>query len=72
MIRILEVAWLVITLVTAATAIWQFFDEGMQAAMWMLFVSAVAFAMYMVRKKQRIRNDVLQQEQQQEEAARYH
>ncbi len=72
MIRILEVAWLVITLVTAATAVWQFFDEGIQSATWMLVVSAAAFAMYMVRKKQRIRNDLQQQEQQQEETARYH
>jgi hypothetical protein len=71
MIRILEVAWLVIAMVTTATAIWQFFEEGLQSAVWMLVVSAVAFGMYMVRKKQRIRND-LQQEQQQEEAARYH
>ena len=72
MIRILEVAWLVITLITAATAVWQFFDEGIQSAMWMMVVSAVAFAMYMVRKKQRIRNELQQQEQQQEETARYH
>ncbi len=72
MIRILEIAWLVITLVTAATAVWQFFDEGIQSAMWMLVVSAAAFAMYMVRKKQRIRNDLQHQEQQQEETARYH
>jgi len=72
MIRILEVAWLVITLVTAATAVWQFFDEGIQSALWMLVVSAVAFAMYMIRKKQRIRNDLQHQQHQQEEAARYH
>jgi hypothetical protein len=72
MIKILEVAWLIITIVTLTTALWQFFDEGIQSAIWMLVVSAVAFAMYMIRKKQRIRNDMQQQQQHQEEAARYH
>jgi hypothetical protein len=72
MIRILEIAWLVITVITAATAVWQFFDEGIQSAMWMLVVSAVACGMYLIRKKQRIRNDLQQQQQQQEETARYH
>ena len=72
MIRILEIAWLVITVITAATAVWQFFAEGIQSAMWMLVVSAVACGMYLVRKKQRIRNDLQQEQQQQEETARYH
>lgn len=71
MIRILEIAWLVITLITSATASWQLFDEGVQSALWMFIVSAVAFLMYMIRRKQRIRIEN-QAQQQQDEAARYH
>jgi len=72
MIRILEIAWLIITLVTVAIASWQLFDEGIQSAMWMFIVSAVAFAMYMIRKKQRIRMGRPFEPQEQDEAARYH
>ena len=72
MIRILEIAWLVITLITSATAVWQLFDEGVQSAVWMFIVSAVAFLMYMIRRKQRIRMETQIRRQQQDEAARYH
>jgi hypothetical protein len=71
MIKILEIAWLVITLITALVAIVQLFQDGIQSALWMFIVSAVAFAMYMIRRKQRIRIE-LQQQQQQQETARYH
>jgi membrane protein implicated in regulation of membrane protease activity len=71
MIRILEIAWLIITIITAGTAGWQLFDEGIQSALWMFVISAVAFAMYLVRRKQRI--SIYNQEQhQQDDATRYH
>lgn len=72
MIRILEIAWLVITLITTATASWQLFDEGIQSALWMFIVSAVAFLMYIIRRKQRIRMENQIRSQHQDEAARYH
>ncbi len=72
MIRILEIAWLVITLITAGTAVYQLIEEGVQSALWMFIVSAVAFAMYLIRKKQRIGIARQQQQQQQDETARYH
>lgn len=72
MIRILEIAWLIITFLTIGIASWQLFDEGVQSAIWMFFVSLVAFTMYMIRRKQRIRMERQLQQQQQDEAARYH
>jgi len=72
MIRILEIAWLVITVVTTAVAAWQLINEGIQSALWMFIVSAVAFLMYMIRRKQRIRMERQLQQQRQDEAGRYH
>jgi hypothetical protein len=72
MIRILEIAWLVITIITTATACWQLVAEGIQSATWMFIVSAVSFLMYMIRRKQRIRMEQQLNRRQQEEAARYH
>ncbi len=72
MIRILEIAWLIITLVTMATASWQLVDEGFQSALWMFIVSVVAFLMFMIRRKQRIRMRRQLEQQQQDETARYH
>ena len=72
MIRILEVAWFVITLITAIVAGVQLVQDGIQSAVWMFVVSAVAFTMYLVRKKQRIRMEEQTQQQRQDETTRYH
>lgn len=71
MIRILEIAWLVLTITTAVVAIVQFFEDGIQSALWMFLVSGAAFTMYLIRRKQRIRI-YEQQQQQQDETTRYH
>lgn len=55
MLRTLEIAWLCITLASIGIAIFQFFQEGWQSAMWMLFVTLIAFIMYTIRRKQRIK-----------------
>lgn len=55
MIRVLEIAWLVIGLISAGVALFQFFTDGWQAAVWMLFVMSVSFIMYSIRRRQRIR-----------------
>jgi Ca2+/Na+ antiporter len=57
MLRTLEIAWLCITILSIGIAIFQFFREGWQSALWMLFVTLVAFLMYTIRKKQRIKYD---------------
>lgn len=72
MIRILEICWLIITIVTAVVAAFQLFEDGVQSALWMFIVSAIAFTMYMVRRKQRIRMNEQLRQQQHDEAARYH
>ncbi|MCX6291410.1 MAG: hypothetical protein NT126_06550 [Bacteroidetes bacterium] len=72
MIRILEIAWLVITLILGLVAGWQVYDEGIQSAIWMFIMAAIAFGMFMVRRKQRIRFDEQMHQQQQDEATRYH
>ena len=71
MIKILEIAWLVLTILTAVIAAVQLVQDGIQSAVWMFVVSCAAFTMYMVRKKQRIRIDQ-QQQQHQDETTRYH
>jgi len=72
MIRILEIAWLTITILLAGTAVWQLFEEGVQSGIWMFVFSAIAFGMYLIRKKQRIGMQQQQEQRQQDEAARYH
>ena len=55
MLRTLEIAWLCITLLSLAIAVYQFFQEGWESALWMLFVTLVAVIMYTIRRKQRMR-----------------
>ena len=55
MLRTLEIAWLCITIVSIAIAVFQFFREGWESALWMLFVTLVSVVMYSIRRKQRIR-----------------
>jgi hypothetical protein len=55
MLRTLEIAWLCITILSFAIAIYQFFKEGWESALWMLFVTLVAVVMFTIRRKQRIR-----------------
>jgi membrane protein implicated in regulation of membrane protease activity len=71
MIKILEIAWLVITIITFVVAAVQLVEDGIQSALWMFIVSSVAFAMFLIRRKQRIRMD-RQEENQQDETTRYH
>jgi hypothetical protein len=55
MIRTLEIAWLCITILSLGIAVFQFFYDGWQSALWMIFVSLVALVMYSIRRKQRIK-----------------
>lgn len=67
MIRILEISWMIIAALTAVIAVYQFFVEGWQSAIWMFGVTAIALVMYGIRHKQRIRF-----EKQDRDAAKYH
>jgi hypothetical protein len=55
MLRTLEIAWLCITIISLGIAVFQFFHEGWESALWMLFVTFVAVIMFTIRRKQRIR-----------------
>ncbi len=55
MIRTLEIAWLFITITSFGLTIFQFFNEGLQSGLFMLAITAIASAMYIVRRKQRIK-----------------
>jgi hypothetical protein len=55
MLRTLEIAWLCITIISIGIAVYQYFAEGLESAMWMLFVTFVAFIMFSIRRKQRLR-----------------
>lgn len=54
MLRILEMAWLFIALITCGISGYQYFAEGWVSAVWMLGVAVIAFIMYNIRRKQRI------------------
>lgn len=55
MIRILELAWLGISLISGALSVFQFVTDGWEPALWMLMVTGIAVIMYRVRRKQRIK-----------------
>lgn len=55
MIRILEIAWLTLSLLSGALTVFQFVTDGWEPALWMLMVTTIAVIMYRVRRKQRIK-----------------
>lgn len=54
MLRILEMAWLFIALISCVISGYQYFAEGWVSAVWMLGISVISFVMYTIRRKQRI------------------
>jgi hypothetical protein len=71
MLRILELAWLGIALVSACITVYQFINDGSESAVWMLFVTVVSGIMYSIRHRQRVRYEAGQQSPPDEES-RYH
>jgi hypothetical protein len=55
MLRTLEIAWLCITIITLGLAVFQFFREGWESAVWMLIFTLISVVMFTIRRKQRIR-----------------
>jgi hypothetical protein len=55
MLRTLEIAWLCITVLSLGIAVYQYFREGWESALWMLFVTLIAVLMFSIRRRQRIR-----------------
>ena len=55
MLRVLEIAWLSITIICFAGIIYKLFNEGWEEAIWLTLVSVFTFVMFIVRRRQRIR-----------------
>jgi hypothetical protein len=55
MLRLLEIAWLSITLICFAGIVYKLFNEGWEDAVWLTFATLFTFVMFMIRRRQRIR-----------------
>lgn len=69
MLRILEIAWLCVAIATLCTALFQFFT-GEESWWFLLIGTMIATAMYLVRRKQRMKMEDYSRKQQ--DTARYH
>ncbi|HET6243464.1 MAG: hypothetical protein H0V01_07955 [Bacteroidetes bacterium] len=54
-IRILELAWLIIAIAGAVLGIYKFANEGLSEAIYFFIFTFVAAVFYYIRRKQRIR-----------------
>jgi FtsH-binding integral membrane protein len=52
--RILEVSWLITSIVALGLFVYHFFSDGLSAAFFPLIFAFITFCMYLVRRKQRI------------------
>ena len=55
MIRMLEISWLVLALVALVLSCYKLITDGLSDAIFFLVVTAGSFAMYFVRRRQRVR-----------------
>ena len=51
----LEISWLMLALIALAFSCYKFLSEGFSEAFFYIIVMAVSFAMYLIRRKQRMR-----------------
>ena len=68
-LRILEIAWLSIAICLLVVALYQIFSEDFATAIFMLIGTTIAFGMYFIRKKQRIKMD---QQREKDTNVQYH
>lgn len=54
MLRILEISWLIILLVSFGFGTWRWYSEGISYAVWFYLVTLIAAIAYAVRRKQRL------------------
>lgn len=57
MLRILEMSWLALSLISCVIAGYQLFADGWMSALWMAGVTAFSVVMYLVRRRQRIESE---------------
>ncbi|HMT30457.1 MAG TPA: hypothetical protein PKD91_14375 [Bacteroidia bacterium] len=53
-LRILEISWLILGIVGIGLGVYNFFTDGLVAAVWPLLFTFIAGIFYFVRRKQRI------------------
>ena len=70
MLRILEIAWMVIAVITALITGYLLLIRQFSESIFMVICTTIALVMYGVRRRQRIRYDVHLRNQ--EEDSRYH
>ena len=66
MLRILELAWMAIAIVTGLVTLYLLITQQFSEAIFMIICSTIAGVMYFVRRKQRIRYDSLRSKEQDE------
>jgi hypothetical protein len=54
MLRILEISWLIILLVSVSFGTWRWLTEGFSCAIWFYMVTVISSIAYLVRRKQRM------------------
>jgi hypothetical protein len=54
MLRILEISWLIILLVSVSFGTWRWLTEGFSCAIWFYSVTLISSIAYFVRRKQRL------------------
>ncbi|MGI8892931.1 MAG: hypothetical protein ACR2GN_05665 [Bacteroidia bacterium] len=57
MLRILEMAWLIIAIGSLIFGIWKTMEEGLSESVWFFIFTLIAAIMYTIRRRQRISFD---------------
>ena len=57
MLRILEIAWLVIAIGSLFFGIWKTMEDGFSEGVWFFIFTLIASIMYTIRRRQRISFD---------------
>jgi uncharacterized membrane protein YfcA len=70
MLRILEIAWMVIAMTTGLVAGYLMLIKQFSESIFMIICTTIALVMYTVRRRQRIRYDLHTRKQ--EDDSRYH
>ncbi len=54
MLRMLEISWLIILVISISFGTWRWITEGFSCAIWFYFVTLISAIAYGVRRKQRL------------------
>ena len=54
MLRILEISWLVILLLSVSFGIYRWWAEGFECALWLFIFTFISTIFYIIRRRQRI------------------